>query len=133
MLASNFPFIRKISFLVSCLITSTTVQAKWSAGSDFSAYYTDDVGLFSVTRRLSLEEDPTQPIVDEPDQGSDFVYEPNVYVSWDTENKLGEFLVSLDAGGYIFQNHSDYTHGFLQFAIEQELAENTKKPRGQSC
>ncbi|WP_143735874.1 hypothetical protein [Methyloprofundus sedimenti] len=104
---------------------SNTAQAEWSGGFDLSTYYTDDVGLFSVTRRLSLEEDPTQPIVDEPDQGSDFVYEPNANISWGTENNLGEFVMSLDAGGYIFQDHSDYTHGFFQFAIEQELAENT--------
>lgn len=82
--------------------------------------------FFSVTRRLSLEEDPTQPIVDEPNQGSDLVYEPNAYVSWATDNSLGDFQVSLDAGGYIFHNHSDYSHGFFQFSVEQELTESTK-------
>lgn len=121
----RFPLVRRILLLASCLIMSSTAQAEWTAGADFSAYYTDDVGLFSVTRRLSLEEDPTQPIVDEPDQGSDFVYDPNVYIGWETENSLGDFAVSLDAGGYIFQDHSDYSHGFLQFAIEQQVAEST--------
>ncbi|WP_428355776.1 hypothetical protein [Methyloprofundus sp.] len=103
-----------------------TAQAEWSAGGDFSAYYTDDVGLFAVTRRLSLEEDPTQPIVDEPDQGSDFVYEPNVYINWVTENNLGEFQVSLDGGGYIFNDHSEYSHGFMQFTVGQALTDRTK-------
>lgn len=114
------------ALLISCMLASTPVQAKWSSKLDLSTYYTDDVGLFSVTRRLSLEEDPTQPIVDEPDQGSGFVYEPNAYLSWDTENSLGEFQVSMDAGGYIFQDHSDFTHGFFQLAIEQQFGESTR-------
>ena len=125
MQAYRIPFRYKIPILASCLIISNTVQAEWSGGGDFSVYYTDDVGLFSVTRRLSLEEDPTQPIVDEPGQGSDAVYEPNAYVNWDIDNTLGKFQVSLDAGGYIFQNHSDYTHGFMQFAVAQEFANST--------
>lgn len=122
----NFTNFRRISLLFISLVASNTIQAKWSGGADLSAYYTDDVGLFSVTRRLSLEEDPTQPVVDEPGQGSDFVYEPRANISWDTENDLGEFQLSLDAGGYIFQDHSDYTHGFFQLTVEQELTEGTK-------
>ena len=120
------PYFHRISLPLIMLLSANSVQAEWSAGFDFNTYYTDDVGLFSVTRRLSLDEDPTQPIVDEPNQGSDFVYEPNAYVRWDTVNNLGEFQVSLDAGGYIFQDHSDYTHGFFQIAIEQGLTERTK-------
>jgi hypothetical protein len=119
-------FITQISLLAVGLVISNIVQAEWSGGADFSTYYTDDVGLFSVTRRLSLEEDPTQPIVDEPDQGSDFIYEPRAYINWETENGLGEFQLALDAGGYIFQDHADYTHGFFQFSVEQQLAERTK-------
>lgn len=119
-------FIRRISLMAFCLIISNVVQAKWSAGGDLSSYYTDDVALFSVTRRLSLEQDPTQPVVDEPEQGSDFIYEPSAYISWDTENNLGEFEISADAGGYIFQNHSAYSHAFFQLAVEQELTEETK-------
>jgi len=126
MLDYNFIQFRRISLLFISLIVSNTVNAKWSGGADLSAYYTDDVGLFSVTRRLSLEEDPTQPIVDEPNQGSGFVYEPRTNISWDTENHLGEFRVSLDAGGYIFQSHSDYSHAFYQFSVDQELTETTK-------
>lgn len=126
MLEYRFLFIRRILLPAISLIVSHTAQAEWSGGVGFSAYYTDDVGLFSVTRRLSLEEDPTQPIVDEPNQGSDFVYEPNAYISWETENNLGEFQLSLDAGGYIFQSHSDYTHGFMQVAVEQAFTESTK-------
>lgn len=102
------------------------VQAEWHGGGDFSVYYTDDVGLFSVTRKLSLEEDPTQPIVDEPGQGADAVYDPNVYIKWLTQNELGEFELAFDAGGYIFQNHSVYSHGFFQLTLAQELSADTR-------
>ncbi|NOQ14826.1 MAG: hypothetical protein GQ583_10185, partial [Methyloprofundus sp.] len=122
----NFILFRRISLLATCLLISNTVQAKWSAGGSLSAYYTDDVGLFSVTRRLSLDQDPTQPVVDEPNQGADAVYEPNAYINWNTENKLGEFQASVDAGGYIFHSHSDYTHAFFQLAVEQSFTESTK-------
>ena len=126
MQAYNCTLFRQLSLLLTCLLISNTIQAEWSGGFDFNTFYTDDVGLFSVTRRLSLKDDPTQPIVDEPNQGSDFVYEPNAYISWDTENNLGKFQVSLDAGGYIFQDHSDYTHGFLQLEVEQQLNDETR-------
>lgn len=111
--------------LAACLPLSGPVQAEWSGGLAANAFYTDDIGLFSVSRRLSLEEDPTQPIVDEPDQGTDFVYEPNAYARWTTDNRLGELQISLDAGGYIFQDHSDYTHGFYQLSLAQDLGERT--------
>jgi len=108
-----------------CLVLPSVAQAEWSAGGAFSTYYTDDVGLFSVTRRLSLDEDPTQPIVDEPQQGADAVYEPSASIDWTTENPFGEFKLELDAGAYIFQNHHAYTHGFLQLIVEQELTEKS--------
>jgi len=126
MLVDNLIYLRQFSIFLFSLLISGTVQAKWSGGGDFSVYYTDDVGLFSVTRRLSLEEDPTQPIVDEPNQGSDAVYDPNAYIGWGTDNSLGEFQITLDAGGYIFQNHFEYTHGFMQFTLAQDLSPQTR-------
>ena len=40
-------------------------------------FYTDDVGVFSATRRLTLDGDPTQPALDDRStgQGSDAVFE----------------------------------------------------------
>jgi hypothetical protein len=122
----HFDTLCRVLLSATCLVLPCAVQAEWSAGGAFSTYYTDDVGLFSVTRRLSLDEDPTQPIVDEPQQGADVVYEPSAYVNWATENKLGDFELELNAGAYIFQNNSEYTHGFLQLIVEQELTEKNK-------
>ena len=45
-------------------------------------FYTDDVGVFSATRRLSRDGDPTQPAIDTrlTDKGSDVVFEPDAVV-----------------------------------------------------
>jgi len=114
--------------LLSLILFSHHAHAasEWFSGAGLNTYYTDDVALFSVTRRLSLEDDPTQPIVDEPGQGSGFVYEPTAQLGWSTENRLGRFQVSVDAGGYIFQNHSDYSHAFFDFTLAQELTDKTE-------
>lgn len=101
-------------------------KAEWSAGGDFSTYYTDNAALFSITRRLSLEQDPTQPVVDEPEHGNDFVYEPHGYLKWQSENKLGEFELAFDAGGYVFQDHSDFSHSFFQLEVSQQLRHDTE-------
>ncbi len=108
------------------LIVSFNVQSEWLAEIDTSVYHTDDIGLFSVTRRLSLLEDPTQPVVDRPDQGSDFIYEPNAELMWSNHNSLGEFEFGFDVGGYVFINHSDFTHGFYQLQLAQAFFSDTE-------
>lgn len=116
----------KIPLLLLFTSHLSLAQAEWSGNINFNTFYTDDIGLFSVTRRLSLEEDPTQPIVDEPNQGSDFIYEPSAQINWSTENELGEFQISAIASGYIFQDHSDYSHGSFELELEQNLSETSK-------
>ncbi len=124
MIKVNFVIIQ-ISLLAACSTLPCSAHAKWSSEAGFSTYFTDYVGLFSVTRRLSLEQDPTQPVVDEPEKNSDFIYEPNATLSWSSENDLGENQLTLAAGGYIFQNHTAYTHAFMQFEAKQAITEKT--------
>ncbi len=114
--------------IATCLIVllSVDAQGEWRAEIDTSIYHTDDVGLFSVTRRLSLLEDPTQPVVDRPDQGSDFIYEPNAVLMWSNHNSLGEFELGFDVGGYVFIDHSDFTHGFYQLQLAQTFFSDTE-------
>lgn len=105
---------------------SFNTSADWSANIGNSVHYTDDVALFSVTRRLSLKDDPTQPVVDRPSQGGDFVYEPKAELEWSGNNALGEIQVSLDAGGYVFVDQSAYTHGLYELQMAQTFATDTK-------
>ncbi|MEQ1740258.1 MAG: hypothetical protein ABL884_10140 [Methyloglobulus sp.] len=101
-------------------------EAEWSVNTNNDAYYTDDVALFSVTRRLSLKDDPTQPVVDRPAQGGDFVYEPSAELEWSGNNALGKTRLSLDAGGYVFADRSEFTHGLYEFELSQTFATGTK-------
>lgn len=108
------------------MFVSLSAYSEWRGEINTSIYYTDDVGLFSVTRRLSLLDDPTQPVVDRPNQGSDFVYEPNVLIAWSGQNSLAEFEIEFDAGGYVFTGHSDYTHGFYEVQLAQTFYTGTE-------
>jgi hypothetical protein len=121
---------RQVKFLVcaTCLvfILSFDVHSEWRGEIDTSIYHTDDIGLFSVTRRLSLLEDPTQPVVDRPNQGSDFIYEPNAELMWSKHNSFGEFELGFDVGGYVFVDHPDFTHGFYQLQLAQTFFSDTE-------
>jgi hypothetical protein len=105
---------------------SVNAQAEWSTEVNNSVYYTDDVALFSVTRRLSLKDDPTQPIVDRPGQGGGFVYEPGATLEWQGENRLGKLLMAMDASGYIFANQSAFSHGLYEFRLAQTFTTGAK-------
>jgi len=116
----------RAGILAFMAIVSPSAEAEWSTRVGNSAYYTDDVALFSVTRRLSLKDDPTQPVVDQPNQGGDFVYEPNAELEWAGNNALGEINVSLNAGGYVFADQSAFTHGLYEVQLSQTFLTDTK-------
>jgi hypothetical protein len=50
----------------------------WTIVGGANLFYTNDVALFSASRRLSLRDDPTQPVVDVTGQGNEMVAEPLV-------------------------------------------------------
>lgn len=119
--------LRHLSIVALCLQTlAVPANAEWEATTRLSSYYTDNVGLFSVSRRLSLEEDPTQPVIDEPEKGSDFVYEPQSELMYKGHNRWGEFKLGVDAAAYVFQDWSKYTHSFYEFQFSQSVSEDTE-------
>ena len=107
-------------------IISCCAEAEWSSTVSNSSYYTDDVALFSVTRRLSLKDDPTQPVVDRPNQGDDFINEPSAELEWSRENFLGKSKMSLNAGGYIFVDRTPFSHGLYELQLSQAFLTDTK-------
>lgn len=124
---AHMPHCRLIGFYVAAIMfTSTDASADWKNTMNASAYFTDDVALFSVTRRLSLQDDPTQPIVDRPQQGGDFVFEPKTELRWTGTNLWGELEFSANAAGYLFTNQSAYSHGLFETHLSQTFASNTK-------
>lgn len=116
----------KTAFFICLTLVNGNATADWSANFDNSAYYTDDVALFSVTRRLSLKDDPTQPVVDRPSQSGDFVYDPSATLEWTGKNTLGNLLVAVDAGGYVFADQTEFSHGLYELRLAQTFADDTK-------
>lgn len=67
-------------------------------------FYTDDVGIFSATRRLSRDGDPTQPALDSrlANQGSDVVFEPQLDIAKSFSNIYGTTTIDIRGQGFIF-------------------------------
>lgn len=58
--------LKSAGLIVVMLVMSVNANAGWSLKTANSAFYTDDVALFSVTRRLSLKDDPTNQLLTDP-------------------------------------------------------------------
>ena len=122
--SKNCSYVPLVALVFLSLFTPAA-KAEWLAKFGASSYFTDDVALFSVSRRFSLKDDPTQPSVDHPQQGSDFVFEPSAEVEWTGENQWGEMLISLDAAGYLFSQKTAYSHGLYELEISQKFVTDT--------
>src|SRR5207342_1614327 len=100
----------------------------WSFEGRGTLFYTDDVGLFSATRRLSRDGDPTQPAIDSKltDQGSDMVFEPLLGVTRSLTNSLGRLDLNVQGQGFVFTENPQFNHGTLRAQATQDLSPNTR-------
>lgn len=98
-------------------------QAEWGLEVENNVFYTDDVALFSATRRLSRHQDPTQPVLDSAlaHQGDDVIYEPVAQVSkkFEVMGTPSEILVR--GQGFVFLNETEFNHGSLGVKVAHEL------------
>lgn len=90
--------------VLSFLLFETPAFAEVTVESRATLFYTDDVALFSATRRLSVHEDPTQPALDTSltRKGSDMVFEPDLILSKLIASSWGKTVLSVKAQGFIF-------------------------------
>ena len=90
-------------------------------------YYTDDVAIFSATRRLSLNADPTQPALDDRlmGQGADGVFETALNLSGEFTNAYGKTRLDATGDGFIFMTRTQFTHGTLRLQARHEFDEET--------
>ncbi|RMH06026.1 MAG: hypothetical protein D6704_08270 [Nitrospirae bacterium] len=102
------------------------VHAEWTLKVEGKTFYTDDVGLFSASRRLSLREDPTQPVVDITNQGDDVVIEPVVTMGKAFTSRLGLTLIEFRGQGFVFADHSPFNHGTYGLRVTQTFSPKTK-------
>lgn len=117
-----------VMFMTVLLSFSALCEAQWNVTGESSLFYTDDAALFSATRRLSRNQDPTQPVLDRElaGQGDDTIYEPAAQVS-KSLNLLGgvtEFTVR--AQGYLFTDNGRYDQASLGVEAHHELTDETE-------
>ncbi len=85
----------------------------WSVTGGGSLFYTDDVALFSATRRSSLDGDPSQPVLDvsRTGIGKDMVFEPYVRVSKLLPSSFGETELSARVRGFVYARNPEFSQG----------------------
>ena len=91
-------------------------------------FYPDDAGLFSATRRLRRDGDPTPPAIDSKltDQGSDMVFEPLLRVTRSLTNGLGRLDLNVPTQGFVLTEHVEFNHGTRRLQATQALSSDTR-------
>ncbi len=67
-------------FLSVLWLSGVQAESAWEGSVESYFYHTTDVSLFSATRRLSHDQDPTLPVIETEfaNRENDFVYEPEI-------------------------------------------------------
>ncbi len=110
-----------------CSGLPSLAYGEWSVTTHSTMFYTDDVGVFSATRRLTLDGDPTQPALDNrlTGQGSDEVFEPMLDVARSFATRYGKTTFDLQGQGFVYFAQSRYSHGTLRIQARQEFSART--------
>jgi hypothetical protein len=105
-----------------------TAEEDWSLEGRGSLFYTDDVGLFSATRRLSRDGDPTQPAIDSKltDKGSDMIFGPELSITRSQTNNLGRLDLNVQGQGFVFTENPEFNHGTMRLQASQALSPTTR-------
>lgn len=135
MTQSQHGFIRKMlrTFSIGLLMIGPQVMvphpgaAEWSVQGESYLFYTDDAALFSSTRRLARNQDPTQPIIDRDlaEQGKDVVYEPVAQVTKSFGHPGIQTEIGIRGQGFLFADNGRFNHGTLGVQLSQELSPAT--------
>jgi hypothetical protein len=114
--------------LLSIFAVTTPAQAEWIVRTAGTLFWTDDIGVFSATRRLSRDGDPTQPALDSvlTDKGSSVVFEPKLILSTSLPNRLGTMELSALGQGFLFSEDSRFNQGMLGLEALQSFSPETR-------
>jgi hypothetical protein len=115
--------------LLICILSCPSLSfAEWNASAGSVLYYTNDAALFSATRRLSRNQDPTQPVIDGKlaKQGKDMVYEPSAKIvkSFSLLDRPTELAVR--GQGFVFADNTRFNHGAIGVRANHNLSSSTK-------
>ena len=92
-----------------------------------NVYYTDDAALFSSTRRLSRNQDPTQPVIDSKlaNQGDDVVFEPVAQIVKSFSLMGRHTQLGVRGQGFVFADNTRFNHGSLGVQATHNLTSST--------
>lgn len=112
--ASVWSMMAGLSFLLF-FGTVSPASAEWSTTGGGSFFYTDDVALFSATRRSSLDGDPSQPVLDvsRTGIGKDMVFEPYMRLSKLIPSSFGETEFSMRVRGFVYATNPEFNQGSI--------------------
>ena len=115
-----------ITLLLTGIVFDQALAADWTIVGGANLFYTNDVALFSASRRLSLRDDPTQPVVDVTGQGNDMVAEPLVEAIRSFSSRWAPTDISLKSQGYIFARNPLFDHGSVRVRVGKEFDDRTR-------
>ena len=110
------------------LIVPNPSAAEWSVQGESHIFYTDDAALFSSSRRLARNQDPTQPVVDRAlgEQGEDIVYELVAQIKKSFGSPGSQTEITVRSQGFVFADNDRFNHGTVGVQVLQELSSATK-------
>jgi len=119
---------RPLVALMLVWLTTPAAVAEITIEGRALLFYTDDVGIFSATRRLTRDEDPTQPAIDTrlTDKGSDVVFEPDAILRTSFDNRMGTTSLSVRGQGFIYADNPRFNHGTLNVQALQAFSAETR-------
>lgn len=114
--------------LLAVCASASGAAAEWSVNAVGNLHYTDDVALFSATRRLNLHGDPTQPVLDSVllDKGSDMVFEPDLNVAKSFTSRWGRTEVSVSGQAFVYAINPRFNHGSFGIQALHAITPATK-------
>jgi len=120
--------LRGFLFAVAAMLaTISPAAAEWSVTASGSLFYTDDVALFSATRRSGIDGDPSQPVLDTSHTGfgSDMVFEPGLLLSNAFTSGLGRTAFSIKPQGFIYTLNPEFSQASVAVEALHSFTPNT--------
>ncbi len=116
-----------VASLLMLLGTASPILAAWSVTADGNLYYTDDVALFSATRRSNIDGDPSQPVLDvsRTGRGSDMVFEPGLLISNAITTGLGRTAFSIKPQGFVYAVSPEWSQASVAVEALHSFTPNT--------
>lgn len=117
--------IRSSSYVLAGILVLGAAPAfgEWSILTGAAVSYTTNIFQFSSASRLSIHEDPSQPIPvrDVLSKPSDVIWQPSIRVGRSWSSRLGISDVSFKTEGALYTQNPSFNNAYYRLAYRQEL------------